>query len=85
MNHMDDFVRNTKVSSTDLLHVCLFKNCLCDTGSLGACFRFYTRDDMLARVYWLWLCVCVCLSVCMSVTSQSFIETDERIALIFGK
>ena len=30
MNHMDDFVRNTKVSRTDLLHVCLFKNCLCD-------------------------------------------------------
>jgi len=29
--------------------------------------------------------VSVCLSVCLSVTSQSSIETTERIELIFGK
>ena len=69
MNHMDDFVRNTKVSRTDLLHVCLFKNCLCDTGSLGACFRFYTRDDMLARV--LAMAMCLCLSICLYVCHKS--------------
>jgi len=39
---------------------------------------------MLARVLAMTLCLSVCLSVCLCVTSQSSVETDERIELFFG-
>jgi len=48
---------------------------------------FYLHDAMLVwvpAVIWPCVCVRVCLSVCLSVTSQSSINTDERIEVVFG-
>ena len=41
---------------------------------------FYLREAMLARI----LTIALCLSVCLSVTSRSSIETDERIELVLA-
>jgi len=59
-----------------------------DSGQDAAAARlralfFYPRDNMLAPTT-LQLQACVCLSVCLSVTSQSSIETAQRIELTFG-
>jgi len=48
--------------------------------------RFFWRHAKLARVLAMALCLCwsVCLSVSVSVTSRCYIETVERIRLVFG-
>jgi len=42
--------------------------------------NFYQRDACYASA----LCPCLSVSVCLSVTSRSSINRDERISLLFG-